>query len=782
MINQGKTKTVWGIGAAILTAIIIIIYFVLGRGISRSSREEQLKGLNVILITIDTLRADYLSCYKKGTAHTPHLDRLAAEGVLFERCIAQTPFTLPSHTTILSGTYPLYHRVRDNGGFRVPGQLEFVSEVLQDNGFSTSAFIAAYVLHSKWGINQGFDTFSDDFDLSKYRSMGAELEKRAEVVLKDAEKWIQEHKEKKFFTWIHLFDPHAEYEPPPPYDRKYPDNPYAGEVEYTDEQLGLFFKFLQEQGLYDKSLIIVTSDHGEGLWEHGERTHGFFVYETTVWVPLIIRAPGEFSQKRIHQVVELVDIAPTILDAFDTRVPKSYQGDSLLPLMYPSGKEPFKKDAAYTEAFYSRLHLGWSELQALYHKDWKYIRAPKEELYNIRDDGAEKNNIAVKYPVEKEKIKRRLLKFISEKSRNAISQVQTMTLDQKDRERLESLGYITSKPVSDPSKKGPLPDPKDKVSFFEIFDGGRKLMSEGKHDQAIQLAKKLLEDEPGNLDVLMMLGVSSSKNGFPAEAVPYLYKVLKAKPDYNDAMVNLLQALIADGKPDQAILEAHRFLKIFPKDYVLYILLGRAFFYKTDYENSLKHFQKSLEIEPLNSKALLYTGEVYLLKKDYTSAESYIKKARAIYPNLENAYYLLGKLEETRGNTEAALTHYERELENNPENHIASFHLAETLKKKGEYQRAIDYYYRTIKGDPSFKLPYLMIADYYFKTGQYLDKAIALCNKGIQIKPEDEMTLFGYFILTNIYAKQGDRANLRFYSQKGEELHQRLQQNKGGSR
>ncbi len=279
--------------------IAFLLSVSMGCQVNKTHDLTKLRDFNVILVTIDTLRADYVGAYG-GKARTPNMDRLADEGVLFERCIAQTPLTLPSHTTILSGTYPLHHGVRDNGGFVVPEELELVSETLKGKGLDTSAFIAAYVLHSKWGLAQGFDTYADDFDRARYKGLFLQNEKRADEVVASAKKWLRAHKDNHFFSWIHLFDPHTPYDPPPPFD-KHVGESYRGEVEYTDHAIGELFSFLKETGLYDKSLIILTADHGESLGHHGEGEHGFFVYEPTVSVPLIIRAPFEFPVKRVQR-------------------------------------------------------------------------------------------------------------------------------------------------------------------------------------------------------------------------------------------------------------------------------------------------------------------------------------------------------------------------------------------------------------------------------------------------------------------------------------------------
>ncbi|UCH92963.1 MAG: tetratricopeptide repeat protein [Candidatus Aminicenantes bacterium] len=767
-----KRTIIIAAGGAVL---LIVIYLIFAGSITRWYYKFKLRQLNVILITLDTVRSDYLSCYKKGNARTPHLDRIAQEGVLFERCIAQSPLTLPSHVTIFSGTYPLFHQVRDNGGFRVPGQLEFVSEVLQSGGFVTSAFIGAYVLHSKWGVNQGFDTFSDDFDLKKYYTTTREIEKKADEVLGNARTWLKTHgHKKKFFTWIHLFDPHIPYDPPPPYAEKYADNPYRGEVEFVDEQLGKFFAFLKKEGLENKTLIVITGDHGEGLWQHREHTHGVFIYETTVRVPLIIKAPFQFPVKQVKEIVEHVDIAPTLLHAAGSSIPHSYQGKSFLNMMF--GKEEKGKQTAYTESFYSRLHRGWSQLQALYRDDWKYIRAPNDELYHIHNDPDEENNLSIKKSFIKKTMKERLGHFIKEKSINAITPQQLDKRDKADLKMLESLGYLTT--FADTSGKTNLPDPKDKVHLLNDYAKASGLINIGKFNQAVILLRRIIADDPANVDAYLKLGVAYNKKKMYQEAVECFHEILKRKPDYNTAMINLLQSLTAMGKFDEAIREARQFLKLFPQDYSLLNELGTACFFKGEYPEALEYLKKSVEIEDVNSLAYLRLGEIYLKKKEYALAESFVKKALTIYPQLENACCVMGQIRDARGDFTQAAEYYKRELENHPHHLFAAFYLAEGLKKNDAYDRAIPYYRRAIEIDPGFKLPYFMIANYYLDRGERLQEAIDLCKTGTRLEPHDESTLYGFYLLTNLYAKLGSSAQVRFYTVQGEKLLKKLKQKK----
>lgn len=755
-----------------VVGLVVIFYLIWGPKLSTGYKKKQLKNLNVILITVDTLRVDFVSAYENSKADTPNMDRVAKEGVLFETCIAQTPLTLPSHTSILSGTYPLHHQIRDNGGFLVPGSLEFVSEVLKKQGLITAAFIASYVLHSKWGINQGFDTYSDDFDLSRYERVSlGNIQKRAEEVLDNAKKWLKTHKKDRFFTWIHLYDPHTPYDPPSPFKEKYPRRPYRGEVEYTDHELGLFFQFLKDEGLYDKSLIIMAADHGEGLGQHNEHTHGFFIYESTVRVPLIIRAPFRFPVKKVKEVVELVDLAPTILEALDIPVPASYQGESLLGLMF--GNRQRNKEGAYTETYYPRLHFGWSELKALYYDNhWKYILAPKEELYNLEADKEEKDSLALKQSYQARKVKERIQKFIREKSKNAEQPGEAKNLDKDDLQKLAALGYLTA--VVDTSNKENLPDPKGKVEVFNQLSKSKDYMAKEQYDQAIEILKKILATNPHLLDGILQLGNVYSRKNMHEEALKCFYRVLEEKPDYQAAMVNIIGSLIRLGQYDKGIEEIQRFLKIFPRDYTLFNELGTIYLFKQEDDKALEAFRTSIDIEPINPNALNKIGGIYIVKGDFTTAASFLEKARKINPDIRKLNFHLAQLEDARGNIDQAIDYYKKELEGAAWDHKSAYNLAEDLRKKGQNEEAIQYYRQAIDSNPRFNIPYFMIAKYNLDTKENLEEAIDLCKKGIEIEPADKYTVFGYYILADIYSFKGERGNYDYYLSKGDSVKREL--------
>ncbi len=351
------------------------------------------KPFNVILITVDTLRADRLGCYGFSPDVTPTMDMFASKGVLFENCISQTPLTFPSHTTIMTGTLPIHHGVRDNGGFVVPKELQTMAEVFKSAGYDTAAFVSAYVLDAKWGLDQGFDYYFDRFDLGRFEKISlGEVQRPANETIDEALSWIGKKKDGKFFAWIHLYDPHTPYTPPEPYKSRYPEHPYLGEIAYTDKELARLWDYLRDNGLTENLFLVFASDHGESLGEHGETTHGFFVYRPAIHVPLIFVTPfARFNGRRYKGTVTLSDVLPTICDMTGLKLPADVQGRSLVPEF--KGGKPVPGPLAYSETYYPRYHFGWSELKSFEDDRYKLITAPVPELYDVRSDPTESKNL-----------------------------------------------------------------------------------------------------------------------------------------------------------------------------------------------------------------------------------------------------------------------------------------------------------------------------------------------------------------------------------------------------
>ncbi|MGH9335213.1 MAG: sulfatase, partial [Vicinamibacteria bacterium] len=415
------------------------------------------KPSSVVLITIDTLRADRLG------VGTPTLDALSSAGARFTNAFAQSPLTLPSHSSILTGTYPTYHGVRDNGRYRLSDEMVTLAEILKGSGHATAAFVGGFPVDSRFGLHQGFDVYDDVLGSSASRVGLAE--RRASDVISSARKWIGDRD--RYFAWIHLFDPHAPYEPPPPFP-----SGYDGEIAYVDHSLKELLDAVSED-----TLVVVTADHGEGLGEHGEATHSLFVYDSTLRIPLIFRGPGVPEGAVVEEPVRSIDILPTILDLVgEEKGCARCQGRSLLPAL--EGKD-LPPAASYAETFFPRLNLGWSELRSLRKGGWKYIAAPEPEVYAVDTDPGESRNVASTNEDKLRELASELEKL------TAGEELSAPAADAKTVAALRSLGYLMSANAPDAPATGPRPDPKSRLAVWESIRSGMELVARGEMEQAI---------------------------------------------------------------------------------------------------------------------------------------------------------------------------------------------------------------------------------------------------------------------------------------------------------
>ncbi|MEW5807144.1 MAG: sulfatase, partial [Acidobacteriota bacterium] len=351
----------------------------------------------IILITLDTTRADRLGCYGYKSIKTPNLDRIAAEGFLFENATCQVPMTLPSHATIMTGLYPPRHGVRNNTNFALGENAQTLAELLKQNGFKTGAAISSFMVHSKFGMAQGFDEFDQKFYIMPFGEPEDWAERRAQETIDATIEWFgRNHNEEKFFYWLHLYDPHQKYDPPYPYADQYVNNPYDGEIAYMDAELGRFFEYLKRIKLYDKTLFLIIGDHGEAFGEHGEYEHQNLIYESTMRIPFIIKMPGANKPKRIEVPVSTVDMFSTVLDLANMKIEGNPDGSSLVPLMKWGGSK--WTGIYYIETMAPNLIYGWSSLKGIRSLEWKFIESSRSELYNLSDDPGENENRIDKNP------------------------------------------------------------------------------------------------------------------------------------------------------------------------------------------------------------------------------------------------------------------------------------------------------------------------------------------------------------------------------------------------
>ena len=753
--------------ALVLIVVFVFTYLFLPKRPSFVSFKQG-KDFNTILITVDTLRADRIHCYGFNGIETPFMDLFARRGVKFDKCIAQTPLTLPSHTTILTGTHPLFNGVRDNGGFLVPQELVTLAELFKDKGYQTAAFVAAYVVDSKWGLNQGFDYYFDNFDLSRFQriSLGS-VQRPADEVMDEALSWLEEKKEEKFFTWIHLYDPHTPYEPPPPFDEKYPGRPYIGEIAFTDSQLGRLWKFLEERNLLENSFLIFASDHGESLGEHRESSHGFFVYQEGIHVPLIFVTPFEKLQGiSISAVVSLVDVMPTILEMAELPIPLQVQGENLLPLFF----DPEKSHSyAYSETFYPRFHYGWSELKTFQNDRYKLIIAPDMELYDLIEDPDEKKNLALSQKKLLEELKAKADSFIEKYSENAL-EIDYRKMDEETREKLAALGYIGAFADSSRLEGKKLANPKEKIIIFNTLSRAREMGLEGKVEEAVRMIKEIIADDPDIIDAYFSLGNIYFKHGDYEEAIANFRESLDRRPDDPFTVINIANAYRRMGEYEEAEEFILGYLSKGMSDSQLFFILGGIKVLQKKEDEAIKYYEQCLELNPSSTSSHNALAAIYLNKEDLLNAEMHIDSVLELNPKLTNAHYHLAQLLEKRGEFKKAEEAYKKELEYSPRHFKSSFNLSRLYRILDQEEDELKYLEKTIESNPDFPMSYFYLARIYLKRGERFEEAISLVKKGIELKPEKKDLPLGYFLLADLYNRLGNQALSLEYARKGKEL------------
>lgn len=473
----------------------------------------------IVLISIDTLRADRLPAYGYTRIRTPHLDRLATDAVVFEQAYSHSPQTLPAHTSILSGRLPFEHGVRDNIGFSIRQGERLLTHALRDHGFATAGFVSAYVLRAQTGINQGFEVYDDELPAAAPDRPLGQVQRPGSDTVAAASRWVDRQSSAKFFLFVHIYEPHKPYSPPPRFAAA---GPYDGEVEYADEIIGQLLDHLRAKELYDRATIVLLSDHGEGLGDHGEDEHGIFLYRDTIQVPLVVKMPGSRrGGTRVAAPVQHIDVSPTILDLAGLTIPSGARGRSLRPVLEGTGRVATAN--IYSESLSPRYHFGWSELYALTRDEYRLIRAPRDELYDISKDPRERASIAAERAQAHTAMRRALDALIANQQVDAPSAV-----SDDDRRKLAALGYVgtrTSAPLEVPGDQ--LPDPKDKIAVLQKYKQATDLAGARRFAEATALYRELLRENPDMTDVWLQLAEIYGRRGMTADAVEAYKEVIK---------------------------------------------------------------------------------------------------------------------------------------------------------------------------------------------------------------------------------------------------------------
>jgi arylsulfatase A-like enzyme/Flp pilus assembly protein TadD len=668
----------------------LIIFLIILLPLSSSPNAENNKQ-NFLLITIDTLRPDRLSCYSDAHVKTPHIDSLAETGVLFSKAFAHTPTTLPSHTNILLGTTPLYHGVHDNSNFIVIDEFLTLAEHLKTNGYSTGAFIGAFPLDSRFGLTQGFDVYDDNYGSQSSQEF-TYVERKAEVVVDRAMDWLKSQRN-PWFLWIHCFDPHQRYDPPEPFKSQH-EHPYDGEVAYVDFALGKLLDYLEENDLTDETTIIFTGDHGESLGEHGESTHGYFAYNSSIWVPLIISSPGIKPAKVVQEVCH-IDIFPTVCDILGIEKPLFLQGISLSPAL--KGRK-LPKRAIYFESLYPFYSRGWSPLRGFIEGDRKFIDSPIPEFYDLAKDFGEQENMAPEENLSKHISK--LEKLVEEQS----IETETASKQEIDREalqKLRSLGYVSSPQTTKKGKYTPRDDLKTLLPFQNKLTRAMGAYHSGRIDEGVQLLEEIVEERKDFDHAYSYLATLYKEQRKLREAVNILRQGLEHNPSSYTIISTYGIFLVEVAQYDAAIEILGQGLALIDYDPELWNYLGVAYWSKGDYENALEAYQKALSLDNNYSIVFNNLGSLYLSRfnkskssSDYQNALQHFKKAIELDPNYASAYNGLGSAYGQAGDIDAAIYCWEKAVELKPDYGYPLYNLGLSYLAKGNNRKALEYFQR----------------------------------------------------------------------------------------
>ncbi len=728
------------------------------QGLRRAWATKGVERPNVVLVTLDTTRADHIGCYGDAEARTPTLDALADNGVLFSQAASATPLTLASHSTIMTGLYPTYHGVRLNGTTALGQGQTTLAEVFSAHGYQTAAFIAAFVLDGRWGLKQGFDFYDDQFDMKKFKHLDlAGTQRPGNEVMDSALHWLDGHKDKPFFTWVHLYDPHWPYAPPEPFRSQFaargPAGLYDGEIAFADQQVGRCVSWLRNAGLDQHTIVVVVGDHGEALGSHGEGTHGFFVYDYAVHVPFIVATPfDQLHGVRVDTQVSLVDVFPTVLALTGIESKAKVHGRSLVPLMLKQG--PPEEVDAYSESMTASLQYGWSPLRSLRSARYKFIQAPRPELYDLQADPGEATNIYDKHRSMAEAMDRELERLAEETSRNA-PEPEAANLDRETVQRLAALGYIGTGTRSTPASAGAaLADPKDKLDVFNAVQRAGELMSGDEYAQAAQVLEDAVRKEPEMPQAMLMLGSCYTELGRRKEARARFDEVLKRDPKSVQALIGMANVLMEDGLTGDVVTLCKRTLSIDDRNPQAYALLGDVYISEHQPSKALPYFEKAVEIQPKITQNNLNLAACLVEAKQFARAQALFQEILRTYPKFPGAEFNLGVLYEEMQRPDEARVAYSTEITNYPNSFKARFNLGKMLAAVEDWQGSADQMREVMRIAPKRPEGYLFLARALIQMSAPLDQVQGLADQGLGLAETPELKALGWFLKADVFNRR----------------------------
>jgi len=644
--------------------LLIVALAPAAAGLAWASEPEPPTPVNILLVTLDTTRADHIGCYGAEFASTPNLDALAREGVRFDEAISPAPLTLPSHASILTGLVPRRHGVRDNALSRLGDGPELLHGVLRRHGYRTAAFVSSVVLDRITGFDRDFEIYDDTVRIGAREAFG--YQERAAIQTNDAVLTHLHELEEPFFLWVHYFDPHLPYVPPEPFRGRFADRPYDGEIAFMDEQLGRLIAAVKAKSA--SLLVVVAGDHGESLGEHGESAHGVFVYQATQRVPLIVAGPGVPHGRVVEERVGLVDVAPTVLELLGLpRLPDS-DGRSVVPLI--RGEKATPRDYEL-ESLYSFLAYGWAPLRGLARGEYKFILAPRSELYRLSTDPKETQSLVTKQRKRASELKRDLLALIADDAVRPFDEDPELA---ERRRRLESLGYVSGGGSHDEDEDEAI-DPKAGITWIADLEAGRRAYQTGHADEGIEPLQRLLSRNPRNVPARLALAMCYLGVGMPDKAVEANRLALEIRPDDYLVHFNLANALVAlsDANPDSR-------------------------------SAAQTHYKRALELNPRFADA--YLNYASFLERNGSQAEALALlesagSAGVRDPDLETR---IGVIQLRTGDAEAAKDSFRRALELHPHAANTLEAMALITQRQGHYAESAAYFDRLLDVSPSARI------------------------------------------------------------------------------
>ena len=676
MLSSVKSRP----GRAATAALVLALVAGAGWWVSRPT-SRRVPGLNVLLITIDTLRADAVGAYGRPGGPTPTIDRLAEAGVRFTDAHAHNVVTLPSHANMLSGRLPPDHGLRDNGGFRLPPGVETLATQLQRLGYRTGAFVSAFPLDSRFGLATGFDVYDDRFTDGGARPAFLIQERSAQRTVTLARQWLEAAGDEPWFSWVHVYEPHFPYDPPEPFASRWPGDPYLGEVAAADAALAPLLEPILAAGADGRTLVVVTSDHGEALGEHGEASHGIFAYEGVLRVPLVIYAPQLFRPRVVDAPARHVDLLPTLLDAVASPVPSGLAGRSLLPAI--AGNERDADGTVYFEALSASLNRGWAPLFGIIRDGFKYIDLPSPELYDLSADPREARNLAASDPGKVAALRARLDRVRSTEPRQAARQESADA-----RARLRSLGYVTGGATRAPTGYTEEDDPKRLIPLDAILQRSLERYLAGDLAGALEQSRQLVRRRPSMAVSWMQLAQLEREAGDKAAAVDAMQKAVALSPGNTEPLALLAAYLTEAGRAREAadlLAPAAREPDADP-DVLSTRALALARLGRMD--EALETLARARERDPSNAMFLVHLGTVLLTADRRSAAREAFVEAIRLNPDVARAHSSLGVLALEDGRPAQAAEHWRAATALDPREHDKILSLGIALARAGRTAEA----------------------------------------------------------------------------------------------